>query len=661
MNLLVTGASGFLGKFLIDTLLNDGHSVYALVRPQSCASFLTMARERWGERVRQVHLIEGDIAQPLCGVDPRQVDGLAGSVDHVFHLAAIYDMNVSLAAARRANVEGTRHVLQLVHKLGGNVRYHHTSSIAVAGKYPGLFREDMFAEGQAHSHPYFQTKFESEALVRDECRVPWRIYRPGVIIGSSETGEAAKIDGPYFAFKLIQRIRSVLAPWVPLVGLEGGKLHLVPVDYVAKAMAYIALSPGHDGKTFHLTDPHPMSLGDAINEFCKAAHAPQFTMRIDNKVFDFIPKGVIQMLGNLPSVRGAKHEILAGWGVPESVLDYLHWPTTFDTRDTELVLRGSGIACPPLPSYAWKIWDYWERHMDPDLFRDRSLAGALRGKIVVVTGASSGIGRALALKIASAGAIPILVARSADKLGATQAEIEAAGGRAYVYPCDLSHPEACDALVAMILAKHGQVDYLINNAGRSIRRSVAASYNRFHDFERTMRLNYFGSLKLILGFLPSMRARKSGHIINVSSIGVQTNAPRFSAYVASKAALDSFSRCIASEIHNDNVHITTVYMPLVRTPMIAPTKIYEAFPAITPEQAADMVLGAVITKQKRVATRLGTFGEVAYAIAPKLVDYVLNLGYRLFPDSTPESHPAGEASVSVEAVAFAHLLKGIHW
>lgn len=657
MKYFVTGATGFIGKHLTGLLLSRGGTVYALVREGSRERLEAHAAEKWSHLPGKLVTLVGDIGMPVCGLSDAAIAGL-GKVDHLVHLAAIYDMDVDLDAAKKANVEGTRHAVQVANLLGAT--FQHVSSIVVAGDYRGTFREDMFAEGQHHTHPYFITKFEAEALVRREAKVPFRIYRPGVVIGSSENGEADKIDGPYYAFKMIQRLRGALPGWFPLIGIQGTRLHLVPVDYVAKAMDFIMHAPGHDGRAFHLTDPNPLWLGDALNEFCKAAHAPQFTARIDNKVLEFIPSGLTDMVGKLPSVQGAKKEVLNGIGIPESLLDYINWKVKFDTRDTELALRGSGITCPPLADYAWKIWDYWERRMDPDLFRDRSLSGALKGKLVVITGASSGIGYTVAMKVAAVGGIPLLVARSIDKLAETKAAIEQAGGTAYVYPCDLSETEACDELVKVILKEHGAVDFLINNAGRSIRRSVAFSYDRFHDFERTIKLNYFGSLKLILGFLPVMRARKSGHIINVSSIGVQTNAPRFSAYVASKAALDSFSRSIASELVSDKVHMTTVYMPLVRTPMIAPTKIYDAFPAITPDQAADMILTAVLTKQKKVATRLGNFAEVSYAVAPKLVDYVLNVGYRLFPDSEPNKGKK-EEGVSVEGVAFAHLLKGIHW
>jgi len=251
--------------------------------------------------------------------------------------------------------------------------------------------------------------------------------------------------------------------------------------------------------------------------------------------------------------------------------------------------------------------------------------------------------------------------------------VEQRGGTAHVHPCDLAELDDIDRLSEEVLSQHGGVDVLINNAGRSIRRSIASSYDRFHDFERTMQLNYFGALKLILAFLPGMRERKSGHVINVSSIGVQTNTPRFSAYVASKSALDAFSRCVAPEVVGDNVKFSTVYMPLVQTPMIAPTDIYKAFPTLTPDEAAQMLCDAMIDKPKRKASRLGTFGEVLYAMSPKTVDVILNTAYNLFPESKasrgkdeqPKELPAGgdgkEDEMSTEAIAMAYLMKGVHF
>jgi short-subunit dehydrogenase len=288
----------------------------------------------------------------------------------------------------------------------------------------------------------------------------------------------------------------------------------------------------------------------------------------------------------------------------------------------------------------------------------RSLQEAVKDRNVMITGASSGIGMAAALEIGRAKGTVLLVARSADKLEEVGREVEALGGKAYVHRADLTDFDDIDRMANEALKMHGSVDVLVNNAGKSIRRSVSRAYHRFHDYQRTMQLNYFASVKLILDLLPTMRDQGSGHIINISTIGLQTNTPRFSAYLASKAALDAFSRSIGPEVIGDGVHITTVYMPLVKTPMIAPTKIYDRFPTLTPEEAAEMITDAIRKRPKRVATTLGNIGQLGYAIAPGAQDLVVNRAYKLFPegDGKPQlSEPTAEQR------AFARATRGVHW
>jgi NAD(P)-dependent dehydrogenase (short-subunit alcohol dehydrogenase family) len=368
------------------------------------------------------------------------------------------------------------------------------------------------------------------------------------------------------------------------------------------------------------------------------------------------------MLLKLPQARELRKTVLADFGIPDDVVEYVGLTAEFDTRDTERALKGTEIAVPPLESYATELWDYWERNLDPDLFKDRSFKAAVNGKVVLITGASSGIGRSAARKIAAAGGIPLLVARSADKLEEVRQEIEDAGGTAYVYTADLTDLDSIDDLAGRVLSDHPSVDVLVNNAGRSIRRSMELSLDRFHDYERTMQLNYFGTIKLVMALMPHWLERRTGHIINISSIGVQTNPPRFSAYVASKAALDAWTRIVATETLGHDVHFTTIHMPLVKTPMIAPTKIYDSFPTITPDEAADMVCEAIRSKPKQINTRLGTFGEVAYALAPKAIDQVLHMAYKVFPDSAAaKGADDPKEKASTEAVALAHLMRGVHW
>jgi NAD(P)-dependent dehydrogenase (short-subunit alcohol dehydrogenase family) len=672
MSYFVTGGTGFIGRNLIEQLLKRDGTIYVLVREGSRGR-LEELRSRWGADEGRMVPVIGDLSQEKLGCAD-QIDELRGEIDHFFHLAAIYDMTADAESQRIANVEGTREAVKLAEAFDAK-RFHMVSSIAAAGLYKGTFTEDMFDEAEkVDNHPYFQTKHESERVVREESEVPWRIYRPGIVVGHSETGEMDKVDGPYYFFKLLQRARNALPQWFPGVGIEGRKINIVPVDFVARAMDHLAHLDGFDGQAFHLTDPNPLTAGQVINVFAKAAHAPEAAMRIDSRMFEFIPKQVRMGLTMLPPVKRITDQVLADLGIPRSVLVYINYPTDFDSTKTQTALEGTGIAVPPLASYADKLWDYWERNLDPDLFKDRSLSGAIGGKVVLITGASSGIGKACAIKCGAAGAEVLLVARTPEKLEETKQQIEEEGGTAHIHQCDLSDLEDVERMANEVIEQHERVDVLVNNAGRSIRRSVELSYDRFHDFERTMQLNYFGALRLILSLLPEMRkrtkGRKGGHIINISSIGVQTNTPRFSAYVASKAALDAWSRCVASEVIDDGVHITTIHMPLVRTPMIAPTKMYDAFPTITPDEAADMICDAMIRKPKKVATRLGNFGELLYNVAPKASDAILNTAYKLFPESKAAKGKAEEdgkpgkekeEELSTEGVAFAYLMRGVHW
>jgi NAD(P)-dependent dehydrogenase (short-subunit alcohol dehydrogenase family) len=244
----------------------------------------------------------------------------------------------------------------------------------------------------------------------------------------------------------------------------------------------------------------------------------------------------------------------------------------------------------------------------------------LQGRVVLVTGASSGIGEATAVQAAARGARVLLVARRADELERVRAAIAAAGGHAAAYPCDLVDGDAVDALVARVLAEHGAVDYLVNNAGRSIRRSLHLSYDRFHDVERTMAVNFFAPVRLTLGLLPTMRARGFGHVVNVVTWGVQVKAPKFTAYIASKSALDSWSRSASRETYADGVTFTNMRFSLVRTPMVAPTEAYARLPAATPEQAGAKVVRALEDRPVTVNVLAGNVGQILNVVAPRLSD-----------------------------------------
>jgi NAD(P)-dependent dehydrogenase (short-subunit alcohol dehydrogenase family) len=665
MTYFVTGATGFIGRFLVQALLERGKgTVYVLVRPKSLGK-LDELRQFWGkDSTRRVVPIKGDLGQPKLGVAKADLTRLKGKVKHFYHLGAVYDLEASAEEMHEANIVGTEGALAVAAAVGAGC-FHLVSSIAAAGLYRGTFTEDMFEEAEDLDHPYHSTKHDSEALVRANGKVPFRVYRPGIVLGHSQTGVIDKIDGPYYFFKALQKLRESWPRWVPLVGIEGGYVNAVPVDFVVDALVHLSHLPKQDGECFHLTDPKTRRMGEVINVFARAAHAPEMAFRVDPKVFQMLPEPVTQSVERSKPIQNVFNQLLRDLQVPRSVLQFVNYPTRFDSTATQRLLDKAKIRVPPLEDYAWRLWDYWERQLDPDLSIDRSLKGAVKGKVVVITGGSSGIGEAAALRIAEAGGKVLIVARDEDKLAEVRKKIVDVGGFAKTYSCDITDYDANDRLAKEILKDFGHVDVLVNNAGRSIRRSLALSYDRFHDFERTMQLNYFACVRLTMNLLPSMTARKGGHVINVSSIGVLTNAPRFSAYVASKAAMESFARCAASEFHDEGVHFTIINMPLVRTPMIAPTKIYEDMPTIiSPEEAADMIADAIIRKPQRIATRLGVLAEIMHLVMPKLSEVVMNSAYRMFPDSAAaQGRREGEEPrpPTREAMIFASLMRGIHW
>ncbi len=662
MKYFVTGATGFIGKRLVKTLLDRrGATVYFLVRRESERKVAGLLKY-WGTTKSRAIPVFGDLTAKKLGVAVDEVKALKGKIDHVVHLAAVYDLSADEASQVTVNIDGTRSAVEFAKAIDAK-HFHHVSSIAAAGLYEGVFREDMFEEAEGLDHPYFMTKHESEKVVRKECKVPWTVYRPAMVVGDSKTGEMDKIDGPYYFFKLIQRMRQLLPPWMPAIGLEGGRVNIVPVDYVVAALDHLVHQRRAGGECFHLVDPKGYRVGDVLDIFSRAAHAPRMNLFVNAALFGFVPRGVKKSLMALAPVKRIYRAVMSDLALPEEMLTFVNYPTRFDRRAIDKALSGSGIECPSLNDYAWRLWDYWERNLDPDLFIDRSLRGTVGGKVVLVTGGSSGIGLAAAHKFAEAGATTVICGRDQVKLDEACKEAKSKGYKFIAYPADIADMADCDRFIKQLVEDHGGVDFLINNAGRSIRRAIESSYDRFHDYERTMQLNYFGCLRVTMGLLPSMVTKKKGHVVNISSIGVLTNAPRFSAYVASKAALDAWTRCASSEYADQGITFTTINMPLVRTPMIAPTKIYNNVPTLSPEEAADMIANACISKPVRIATRLGITGELLHALAPRVAQIGMNTSFRMFPDSTAaKGDKAGaKPQLSAEAVAMQQLMRGIHF
>ncbi len=296
--------------------------------------------------------------------------------------------------------------------------------------------------------------------------------------------------------------------------------------------------------------------------------------------------------------------------------------------------RGIRLKMPRLGPHIREMSGSLLRHLDARIFPEYHLRRRVDGKVILLTGASTGIGEVLAYRLSAAGAQLVLAARSPEKLEAVVRRIRTAGGRARAVPADLSKSQDCDRLANNVLEHEGAVDILINNAGRSIRRPVLRSLERFHDFERTMQLNYFGTIRLTMNLLTSMKENGGAHIVNISTVGVQMAPARFSAYLASKGAVEGWTMSAANELGHHNIRMTLVNLPLVRTPMIAPTEVYRYTPAISPDEAARRICRALITRQKRVINAAAVGTQAAYLLFPRLSEAVVNVGYQLTQESS---------------------------
>ncbi|MCF8570488.1 SDR family oxidoreductase [Gordonia sp. HY002] len=629
---LVTGASGFIGRRVLQRLLDaDADArITTLVRPGSVPSFARLLETiPGGDRVVTV---PGDLT--VDGLDIRDLSDL-GDIDHVIHLAAIYDMAADAASQEAANVEGTRRVAALAVDL--DAMLHHISSIAVAGDYDGAFTEADFDKGQCFPTPYHRTKFEAEKVVRDTPDLRWRVYRPTAVVGDSRTGEMDKIDGPYYFFGQLASLGKLPSFMkVPMPDL--GRIELVPVDYVADAIvALVDHRPADSGLVFHLADPTPHTITDMVNALAPAFDAP--------RGFDVVPNALVRPFlaaGSRGPLRAARDLVVGQMGIPPVMADLVSLPVDFRSDESVTTLRGLGVELPDLNDYGPRLWRYWYDHLDPARFRRADARGPLVGKNILITGSSAGIGRATASMCVMRGGNVFLVARDVDRLAEAVAELEADTpedgfplGRAYAYQADITDEAAVQTVVKSIIAEHGYVDVLVNNAGRSIRRSTLNSVNRSHDYQRTMAVNYFGAVYMTLALLPHMVARQTGHVVNVSSIAVQSRGPRFGAYSASKAALEAFSAATAAETLSDHITFSTVRLPLTRTRMIAPTDAYESQHGVwSVDKAATRVLHAIVDRPKRANTFLGDLVDAGHNLLPRLTTRIMHQEFLMVGESS---------------------------
>ncbi|TKB54223.1 SDR family oxidoreductase [Ferrimonas aestuarii] len=659
MGVFITGGTGFIGKYLLANLAQREGDIFVLVREGSEAKIGALC-ELLRVDADRFTLVKGDLTAPMLGLSAADQDKLYNRVDEFIHSAAIYDITANAKSNGDINVEGTRQALELAKVLGAKC-FNHLSSIAVAGLYPGVFNEQMFEQAEGLDiNPYLRTKHDSEALVRQQTELPYRIFRPSMVVGHSKTGEIDKIDGPYYLFKTLQKLRDILPSWIPALGIQGGEFNMVPVDYVADAIDHIIHTEDTQGQCYHLVDNPGTKMIEALDVFSRAAHGSRLSVGVSPGVTGFIPGPIRAAIMNLPAVQHLIEQTLSSLNIPKEALGLLDLKTRFDDSNTRRALAGTEISVPPLRDYAGVLWDFWERNLDPQRMGSQTLEEHVDGKVVLITGASSGIGLSLANRVAEAGAKVILVARDEDNLAKVEAELLAKGAEVAYYPCDLNDLDACDKLIDDVIADHGGIDVLVNNAGRSIRRSLKLTYERFHDFERTMQLNYFAPVRLTMRALPSMVERGGAHVVNISTIAVMAGyAPKFSAYVASKSALDAWSRSAGAEYREHNVSFTNVHMPLVRTPMIEATKIYNFAPTLSPEEAVAMIEEALLEQPAEVNTGMGSAMRAASILAPKLYELLMSTTYKMFPDSAAaQGLPEEEVKPTPEQVALSALMSG---
>lgn len=642
----VTGGTGLIGRAVVQRLLQQGVNVTLMIRSDAherrAAEIETLASAA-GDAHGSLRLVTGDLTEPRMGLSEEGLAALSES-GHCFHLAALYDIEAAPDAIERVNVEGTRNLLSALREAGFQGRLHHVSSIAVAGDYEGTFTEAMFERGQRLPHVYHRSKLASEKLVR-ESGFDYYVYRPSSVVGDSKTGAIDRIDGVYYSFGAIQKLARAVPRWlrVPVPHIRGA-FNLVPLDYVADAMVHIAFT-AEGGQVFHLVDPKPPSLLKMTNLFLDAAKGPRLGPAVHLSKLPGLKKtGALAAM--LPSVRELRDALLGDLGLPTDSLGLMNVKVRFADDNTQAALEGSGIACPRLQTYAKTLFRYYEDHLDPMTQRPLRYRRALSGKVVLVTGASRGIGLVVAKMAAEAGAEVLLVARDAERLDQVVQQIRAEGGRAVAHPTDLSSLEQVDTLAEAVLSRHGGVDVLIHNAAHSIRRPITASLDRFHDYERTMALNYFAPVRLTLRLLPSLRER-AGTISNVLTMGVLIPGPYFAAYLATKAALDAFGDSLMAELQHEGVHVSSVYLPLVKTDMMAPVQEYSGRRDImTPERAAMMILDGVVDRKRRVMTGVGVYFAFSNRVLPATTSRILNMLQRTFPiGDKPSEFPIERAFI----------------
>ncbi len=349
----VTGGTGFLGRYTIAELLKRDATVYAMVRPQSTGRLQKIATDL-GVSADRLIPVPGDIALDALTLEP-----FTEHVDHLFHLAAIYDMDADPEEMAEANVEGTRRVLRFAEQIKAGT-FHMVSSIAAAGDLVGTFPESDPRHGQGFPHAYHRSKFESEVLVRDTAAMPYKIYRPGTVVGTTDTGQTDKLDGAYALFPLAAALGTLPSQMVVPVP-RMGRLPTVPVDRCAQAIAHIGLNAGPEaGDTFGLYSGEDERVHQVLGALVQHAGGPRVAAVLP-EVTGTIPFLAAQILGRVPVVGEVRNRALTGIGVSPGLVDAAPFRCRFETKRTTAALQGSGIDIPPLRDYLPALWDGWRK------------------------------------------------------------------------------------------------------------------------------------------------------------------------------------------------------------------------------------------------------------------------------------------------------------
>ena len=633
MSYLVTGATTVMGRSLVSRLLAHHDGTVFILAPRSAGPAIGHLRATSPAQHRDRIVHTGfDEEQPAGGVAPGDLTRVRGNVRHVFHLAGAAAAN----ARPDLTTASTRAALDVATAIGAEHVHLLSSTLAAADDT----REPL--------HRTVAALRDAEALVRG-CGTAWRIYRSGVVIGRADTGEADPDDPLSAMFTAARAVAEALPAWIPLPAPPLGTVPVVPADAVAVALEELAHRPGLDARCIDLP-AHDIPVVELLNEVARLAGGPRLVWPVDpTTIADLLPRERFEMLRFWPQPAEFVGMLLEMVGFPPA-LTVLAAPDTGSGRDTATIDTspvGSHMVAPSFPSYADRLWRYWEQHLDRRA-HPPTLAEVVEGKVALVTGASTGIGRAAALKLGGAGARVLLVARREDALREVARDIAAAGGRADVHAADLSTTDAARALADDALATHGRVDILVNNAGLSLNRAIADSVERVSDFERTMAVNYFGPVALVLGLLPSLRAH-GGHIVNVLSGLVQAPAPGFAAYGASKAAFDNFAHVLRAEVGDDGIAVTNVYMGLVHTAMSDPTEAFRRMSALDSTAAADVICDAIVRRPVIVSVEpLAALHGVLWALWPTGAAALLGSVTRSMPWRREPREGPGTAPTSDE-------------